>query len=58
MTLYQYMPLIGLTKEITPDGKEISYSYNAAGKLHQVLDDLGRNQSTTLYSTENKSSSL
>lgn len=58
VTLYQYMPLIGLTKEITPDGKEISYSYNAAGKLHQVLDDLGRNQSTTLYSTENKSSSL
>lgn len=57
VTLYDYAPLVGLTKEITPDGKELSYSYNAAGKLHQVLDDLGRKLNTTLYSTENKSSS-
>ena len=29
-------------------------TYNATGKLHEVLDNLGRKLETTLYSTDNR----
>ncbi len=53
-TVWEYSPLVGLTKETTPDGRSTSYTYNASGKLHQVLDDLGRKTGAYLYSTDNK----
>jgi len=54
VTVWEYAPLIGLTKETTPDGRSTSYTYNASGKLHQVLDDLGRKTAAYLYSTDNQ----
>ena len=53
-TVWEYSPLVGLTRETTPDGRSTSYTYNASGKLHQVLDDLGRKTGAYLYSTDNK----
>ena len=53
-TVWEYSPLVGLTKETTPDGRSTSYTYNASGKLHQVLDDLGRKTGAYLYSTDNR----
>ena len=53
-TVWEYAPLVGLTKETTPDGRSTSYTYNASGKLHQVLDDLGRKTAAYLYSPDNK----
>ena len=54
VTVWEYAPLVGLTKETTPDGRSTSYTYNASGKLHQVLDDLGRKTAAYLYSTDNQ----
>lgn len=54
VTTWEYAPLVGLTKETTPDGRSTSYTYNASGKLHQVLDDLGRKTAAYLYSPDNK----
>ena len=54
VTTWEYAPLVGLTKETTPDGRSTSYTYNASGKLHQVLDDLGRKTVAYLYSPDNK----
>ena len=53
-TVWEYAPLVGLTKETTPDGRSTSYTYNASGKLHQILDDLGRKTAAYLYSPDNK----
>lgn len=54
VTTWEYSPLVGLTKETTPDGRSTSYTYNASGKLHRVLDDLGRKTGAYLYSTDNR----
>ena len=54
VTSWEYAPLVGLTKETTPDGRSTTYTYNASGKLHQVLDDLGRKTAAYLYSPDNK----
>ena len=54
VTTWEYAPLVGLTKETTPDGRSTSYTYNASGKLHQVLDDLGHKTAAYLYSPDNK----
>ncbi len=53
-TTWEYSPLVGLTKETTSDGRATTYTYNATGKLHQVLDDLGRKTGAYLYSTDNR----
>lgn len=53
-TIWEYEPLIGLTKETTPDGRSSSFTYNASGKLHQILDDLGCKTSAYLYSPDNR----
>ena len=54
LTVWEYAPLVGLTKETTPDGRSTTYTYNASGKLHQILDDLGRKTAAYLYSPDNK----
>ena len=54
VTVWEYAPLVGLTKETTPDGRSTTYTYNASGKLHQVLDDLGHKTAAYLYSPDNK----
>lgn len=54
VTTWEYAPLVGLSKETTPDGRSTSYTYNASGKLHQVLDDLGHKTAAYLYSPDNK----
>lgn len=53
-TVWEYSPLVGLTKETTPDGRSTTYTYNATGKLHQVLNDLSHLTDTYLYSTDNR----
>ncbi len=53
-TTWEYSPLVGLTKETTSDGRATTYTYNATGKLHRVLDDLGRKTGAYLYSTDNR----
>ena len=45
---------MGLTRETGPDGTSVSYTYNATGKLHEVLDALGRTVGAYLYSTDNR----
>lgn len=57
VTTWEYAPLIGLTRETTPDGSSTSYTYNATGKLHEILDHMGRKTAVFLYSTDNKSAS-
>ena len=54
VTVWEYEPLVGLTRETGPDGTSVSYTYNASGKLHEVLDALGRTSGAYLYSTDNK----
>ncbi len=54
VTVWEYEPLVGLTRETGPDGTSVSYTYNASGKLHEVLDALGRASGAYLYSTDNK----
>ncbi len=54
VTAWEYEPLVGLTRETGPDGVSVSYTYNASGKLHEVLDALGRTVGAWLYSTDNK----
>lgn len=54
VTTWEYSPLVGLTAETLPDGRRTTYTYNATGKLHEVLDNLGRRLETTLYSMDNR----
>lgn len=53
-TVWECSPLIGVTRETTPDGRSTSYTYNDSGKAYQVLNDLGEKISTNLYSTDNR----
>lgn len=53
-TVWEYSPLVGVTRETAPDGRSVSNTYNDSGKLYQVLDDLGHKTSAYLYSTDNK----
>ena len=57
VTVWEYEPLVGLTRETGPDGTSVTYTYNASGKLHEVLDALGRTGGAYLYSTDNRKSS-
>lgn len=57
VTVWEYEPLVGLTRETGPDGTSVMYTYNATGKLHEVLDALGRAGGAYLYSTDNRKSS-
>ena len=56
VSIREYAPLVGLTKETTPDGRSTFYTYTPAGKRYQVLDDLGRKTGAALYSIENNES--
>ena len=54
VTVFDYEPLIGLTRASGPDGRDYTYSYNNAGKLLHVLDYAGRKVESHYYSTENR----
>lgn len=54
VTTYGYLPLVGVTSETGPDGRTTTYTYNATGKLFEVLDALGCTTRTYLYSTDNR----
>lgn len=54
VTSYTYDSLGHLLTRTAPDGTSVSYTYNASGKLHEVLDALGRASGAYLYSTDNK----
>lgn len=55
VTLYEYTPLIGMTKLTTPDGRCTTYSYNGTGKLRFVFNDLHKRVNGYYYSIDNDS---
>ena len=42
VTIYEYDPLVGVTKKILPDGSSISYHYDSAGRLSHTTDSEGK----------------
>ena len=55
---FQYLPLVGLVKETSPDGRHTEYIYNNNGKLKSILDCSGNRLKYYFYSPDNKQSSL
>lgn len=42
VTIYEYDPLVGVTKKILPDGSSIGYYYDSAGRLTYTTDSNGK----------------
>ena len=55
---FQYLPLVGLVKETSPDGRHTDYVYNNSGKLKSILDNAGARLKYFFYSPDNKQSVL
>jgi hypothetical protein len=53
-TLYEYKPLIGITKITDPYGITTSYTYNSDNKLYQIKDHDGNIIKQYNYSTDNQ----
>lgn len=58
VSTFQYLPLVGLVKETSPDGRHTDYVYNNSGKLKSILDNTGSRLKYFFYSPDNKQSAL
>ena len=56
--MYEYIPLIGISKLIDATGKVYTYEYNNGGKLKRVVDNEGKSVEGGYYSPDNKLSTL
>lgn len=54
MTVFEYIPFVGLTKITDPSGKVTEYQYNANGKLKNQKDGIGTLHKEYFYSPDNK----
>ncbi|MPM93982.1 hypothetical protein SDC9_141124 [bioreactor metagenome] len=54
MTVYEYIPFVGLSKIINPSGKVTEYLYNASGKLKGIKDGNNQLLNEYFYSSDNK----
>jgi YD repeat-containing protein len=54
MTVYEYIPFVGLSKIIDPSGKVTEYQYNASGKLKGIKDGNNQLHNEYFYSPDNK----
>ena len=54
MTVFEYIPFVGLSKIIDPSGKVTEYQYNASGKLKGIKDGNNQLHNEYFYSPDNK----
>jgi YD repeat-containing protein len=54
MTVYEYIPFVGLSKITDPSGKVTEYQYNASSKLKNQKDTKGITHNEYYYSPDNK----
>lgn len=54
ITIYEYKPLVGVSKIVNPNGETFTYKYNESGKLMGIYNSKGEKVEEALYSTDNK----
>ena len=54
ITIYEYKPLVGLSKVIQPGGETFTYRYNSTGKLMGIYNANGEMVEENLYSPDNR----
>ena len=52
--MYEYIPLVGISKLIDATGKVYTYEYNNGGKLKRIVDNEGKSVEGGYYSPDNK----
>ncbi len=54
VSIYEYKPMVGLSKVVQPSGEVLTYRYNSTGKLLGIYNTKGEKVEENLYSPDNK----
>lgn len=54
VSIYEYEPMVGLSKVVQPSGEVLTYRYNSTGKLMGIYNTKGEKVEENLYSPDNK----
>ena len=54
VSIYEYKPMVGLSKVVQPSGEVLTYQYNSTGKLMGIYNTKGEKVEENLYSPDNK----
>ncbi|MBQ8033656.1 MAG: RHS repeat protein, partial [Bacteroidales bacterium] len=54
VSIYEYKPMVGLSKVVQPSGEVLTYRYNSTGKLMGIYNTKGEKVEENLYSPDNK----